>query len=158
MDRLVSAYRDKFLNEDEPCYRRKIGRPIKLELRGEVDKWWVEDLRMDEFVHYLLKEQPATYDRHWMSMYNLCHPCSFKYDFIAKVETLDRDSLDLFYIMNMNSSSLPFLNTHGGRTFSNKYMTYFRNITTDQYHKLTEIYERDFTLFGYDIESHDTLF
>ncbi len=47
-------------------------------------------------------------DKHWEEQFKLCHPCHIKYDYIAKVETMDTDAKVL--LTQYNVSQLPALN------------------------------------------------
>ena len=43
------------------------------------------------FIFFSEKRGNSFVDSHWMPIAQTCSPCSFKYDIIAHVETLDED-------------------------------------------------------------------
>ena len=47
-------------------------------------------------------------DKHWQDQFKLCHPCHIKYDYIAKVETMDTDAKVL--LKQYGVSQLPEIN------------------------------------------------
>ncbi|KAJ8419091.1 hypothetical protein AAFF_G00005900 [Aldrovandia affinis] len=95
MERLVSAFRDKF-EQPNPYYHPVFGRAI---IRKYRENATVEALQsgsgvtFGEFVQYLLDvERPVGMDIHWESVNKLCFPCFITYNFIGKFETLEQDA------------------------------------------------------------------
>ncbi|CAN9500673.1 unnamed protein product [Ophioblennius macclurei] len=89
MDRLLSAYRNKF-GEIE-SYQKSFGVKIIKRYR-KVDSAKGDDVTFTEFIKYLVDEDEERMNEHWMPMYNLCQPCAVTYDFIGSYEQLERDS------------------------------------------------------------------
>jgi formylmethanofuran dehydrogenase subunit E-like metal-binding protein len=93
-------------------------------------------------------------DKHILNQYLICHPCFIKYDYIAKMETMDSDSK---YIMKLfNATELPNKNT-ATLTEGNK------NLTVTTVHELlnklnknvtailADYYRNDLDLFSYEV-------
>ncbi|KAG9348060.1 hypothetical protein JZ751_004085 [Albula glossodonta] len=95
MERLVSAFRDKF-EQPNPYYHPVFGRAIIRKYRENATKEALQSgsgVTFGEFVHYLLDaERPVGMDIHWESVSKLCFPCFITYDFIGKFETLEQDA------------------------------------------------------------------
>ncbi|NWI64611.1 CHST9 sulfotransferase, partial [Todus mexicanus] len=89
LERLVSAYRDKFLHS-EPFYSITIANQIKEMFRKNKNS--SEKVSFQEFVSFILSKQPHSLDIHWKPMFLLCDPCNMQYDILGKYETLGLDS------------------------------------------------------------------
>ena len=44
------------------------------------------------FLRYVAMTSPAQYDRHWKPNWLVCNPCIYKYNYVLKMETFNRDS------------------------------------------------------------------
>uniref|UniRef100_A0AAV2LU26 Carbohydrate sulfotransferase n=1 Tax=Knipowitschia caucasica TaxID=637954 RepID=A0AAV2LU26_KNICA len=88
MERLVSAYRDKFENPNKH-YHSIYGRPIITKYRTHPSAEALntgDGVSFAEFVQYLLDvHRPVGMDIHWNLVENLCHPCLIDYNFIENV-------------------------------------------------------------------------
>lgn len=95
MERLVSAFRDKF-EKPNSYYHPMFGRAIIGKYRQNPTEEALKSgsgVTFREFVRYLLDtEQPVGMDIHWESVNKLCSPCLITYDFIGKFETLEQDA------------------------------------------------------------------
>uniref|UniRef100_A0A8D3DS09 Carbohydrate sulfotransferase n=1 Tax=Scophthalmus maximus TaxID=52904 RepID=A0A8D3DS09_SCOMX len=95
LERMVSAYRDKFENPNDH-YHSLFGKPIISKYRANASS---EALRtgngvtFKEFVQYLLDgHRPVGMDIHWEQANQLCNPCLIYYDFIGKFENMEEES------------------------------------------------------------------
>ncbi|XP_041102635.1 carbohydrate sulfotransferase 9-like [Polyodon spathula] len=95
MERLVSAFRDKFEHPNNyyhPVFGKAI---IKMYRKNATQEALTtgSGVTFKEFVQYLLDSQrPMGMDIHWETVNNLCFPCIINYDFIGKFETLEEDA------------------------------------------------------------------
>ena len=92
--RLVSAYRDKFV-EPNAFFRREYGRAIVTKYRKN-NLVTSSGLKSDvptfqEFIRHILEKRNEDLDEHWIPIYDLCQPCMFSYDFIGSLENLELD-------------------------------------------------------------------
>ncbi|XP_029470674.1 carbohydrate sulfotransferase 14 [Rhinatrema bivittatum] len=90
MDRLLSAYRNKFGEVKE--YQQKYGVEIVKRYRKNPGRTKGDDVTFSEFLRYLLDEDVERMNEHWMPVYNLCQPCAITYDFIGSYERLKEDA------------------------------------------------------------------
>ncbi|XDV12720.1 hypothetical protein PO909_001315 [Leuciscus waleckii] len=143
--RLISAYRNKFEQENEDFYKRFA--VIML-----VDAF-AAGIRpsFSNFVRYLLDpntEKEMPFNEHWRQIYRLCHPCQINYDFVGKLETLDEDAEHLLRILRVDNV-VEFPQSHRNRTVSSWEQDWFANIPLESRKELYRLYEADFKLFGY---------
>ena len=101
-ERLLSAYKDKFVNRRQVNVDRKIreyhGREILKNFRPNASKRALkklDDITFREFIQYLVtkgsnKSTPVM-DWHWDNYVNICGMCAINYDFIGHYETFDQD-------------------------------------------------------------------
>ena len=95
------------------------------------------------------KFRKFVYNEHWTSQVALCHPCVIDYDYIAKIETLDIDQLEI--LPHFGASSLHNLNSNRNGS---------ANYTVAEYHdmfglyagigRLRDMFKLDFEAFDYD--------
>ncbi|XP_064091082.1 carbohydrate sulfotransferase 10-like isoform X2 [Macrobrachium nipponense] len=110
--RVLSAYRDKFLDRSEGkkfrkfkelyglsiiAKHRKSEPPPEEEYYRDVPTFW-------EFVQYLISTPVWEYNEHWRPYYLTCSPCHHHYNFILHLETLQDDAEYL-----VNATGLPEL-------------------------------------------------
>ena len=154
--RLISTYRDKFLQADEPYYVEQVAREIRRSVRGVEEENSTRGVEFHEFVQHMISGDPLAYDRHWMSVYLLCQPCNIMYDYVAKVETFTEDVSNILSHLNIPPGDFPFLNSHGISQAADREVVAKNLATLKQEHhqKLFDINRVDFDLFDY---SHSVL-
>uniref|UniRef100_A0A8C8S1N8 Carbohydrate sulfotransferase n=1 Tax=Pelusios castaneus TaxID=367368 RepID=A0A8C8S1N8_9SAUR len=95
MERLVSAFRDKFEHPNS-YYHPVFGKAIIKKYRLNAHEMALKTgsgVKFKEFIQYLLDSQrPVGMDIHWEQISKLCYPCLINYDFIGKFETLEEDA------------------------------------------------------------------
>ena len=106
-----------------------------------------------EFIDYIVDTPVDQYDRHWMPTYFVCHPCSIKYDIIAKTENMEEDSQIILKNLELNTVLTKTRVTHGEKSES-KAKEYYSVIDLETMKKLYAIYEVDFILFGYSADEY----
>ena len=158
LERLLSAYLDKFVKKNKwtRYFHMNYGRFIIQTFRDNPSPESLangSDVKFSEFVKFVIfqwrrKERP---DNHWMPMVDLCHPCTLRYDFIGKFETLTRDSSFLLDKIFTNSTTFHFPQSRNSGGPTRKHSEeYYRNIPLQDMNALYKIYHEDFVLFGYD--------
>ncbi|KAB1258329.1 Carbohydrate sulfotransferase 9 [Camelus dromedarius] len=95
MERLVSAFRDKFEHPNS-YYHPVFGKAIIKKYRPNACEEALNNgsgVKFKEFIHYLLdSHRPVGMDIHWEKVSKLCYPCLISYDFVGKFETLEEDA------------------------------------------------------------------
>ncbi|XP_067912864.1 carbohydrate sulfotransferase 12-like [Heterodontus francisci] len=153
--RLISAYQDKIENPNKYFYRYSFH---MLRYYGKMSNppftaWKARKAGIkatfSHFIQYLLdpRRPMGQLNNHWRPIYQLCHPCQVKYDFIGKLETLDTDANYLFQLLAAENIRFPpkYLN----QSTNNDIEQWFQNIPMAWREKLYKHYEPDFVLFGY---------
>lgn len=95
LERLVSAYRDKFESPNS-YYHSLFGKPIISKYRVNASKAALNTgsgVTFQEFTQYLLDiHRPVGIDIHWEPANQLCNPCLLNYNFIGKFENMEEES------------------------------------------------------------------
>ncbi|XP_040267609.1 carbohydrate sulfotransferase 9-like [Bufo bufo] len=148
LERVVSAYRDKFLHYDDVYYSTNISNLIKNTL-GIHSK---ASLTFDQFACFIVQENPSYRDTHWKPMNELCDPCKIQYDIIGKFETLAEDAnLVLRTIGASQNLKYPTIKHHSSesRTSEDISKHYLEMLPPVLFRKLMKIYGLDFSMFEY---------
>ncbi|XP_062404576.1 carbohydrate sulfotransferase 8-like isoform X2 [Sardina pilchardus] len=162
LERLVSAYRDKFENPNH-YYHPVFGRPIIARYRLNASK---EALRtgsgvtFPEFMQYLLDvHKPVGMDIHWMPANHLCHPCLVDYDFIGKFETMGEEANFVLQRIgapaNLNFPSFKDRSPSSERTSSKIMQQYFAQLNAGDLQRAYDFYYMDYQMFNYSKPFHD---
>ncbi|MPC39865.1 Carbohydrate sulfotransferase 11 [Portunus trituberculatus] len=158
MERLVSAFRNKLASNSSSAtdFRRRFGATILKVRRGvgafrnisKADK----GLTFAEFVYYLIERSYTgglqSLNEHWAPYFDLCHPCTIRYDNIGKYETLEEDAEFILRKIGArpNLHFPPIVNSRTASLVDD----YLASLTPDMSRKLYDLYEPDFTLFQYE--------
>ncbi|KAK5893698.1 hypothetical protein CgunFtcFv8_006546 [Champsocephalus gunnari] len=156
--RLISAYRNKFLQHNEEFYQR-YGRHILRLYANQPDPPQSLDeanasgmrVSFQNFIQYLLDpltERNVPFEPHWRQMQRLCLPCLIKYDFVGHQETLQQDSSQLLKIL-MLQDDIQFPPSYENMTTHAVLLDWFSAVPLEDRRKLYELYEEDFRMFGY---------
>ncbi len=157
-DRLLSAYKDKFVSHRifSRVYLRLIAETIGLDHVTHNGRIMIS---LEQFLDLVRRGHDGGFrNRHWLPYTELCHPCHIQYDHILKLETLESDSknvLSLFLNQDRQPVTLPHLN--GQRSASGKLQIAsdtFRELDPALVKSIVEIYQGDFDLFGYGWDSY----
>lgn len=159
MERLYSAYRDKFLKYNETYDQfTPIGKLVAKTYRDstEVPKYG-KDITFSEFVQFVtdpnMKEE--AYNIHWEPANSLCHPCLIEYNLIGKYESLDKDSSLLLEEINANTLvSFPERSAHYTHKPTSEVLAEgYEGITPEYLNKLKKKYKADYDIFNYTFPS-----
>lgn len=147
MERVLSAYKDKFLKENK-VFHRAFGRNIIKRFRGNASKRDLEtgsDVTFPEFVNYLIETKH--FDEHWRSFDQLCHPCAVNYDFVGHYEDLAEDAPYLVKKAGIDDrvSFPPFRVSNTTADM----LHYYSQIPKMRIFQLARRYESDYEMFGY---------
>nr|XP_025043319.1 carbohydrate sulfotransferase 8-like [Pelodiscus sinensis] len=152
LERLVSAYRDKFLHS-EPYYSITVANEIKAMFRKNKNS--TENVTFQEFINFILTQKQEYLDVHWKPMFLLCDPCNIHYNIMGKFETLEEDSKHVLRIIGApEDMHYPHLKTYSSekRTTDDITLAYLRKLSSEQIQKIKKLYEMDFALFNYSYD------
>ncbi|KAM9297003.1 carbohydrate sulfotransferase 9-like [Gastrophryne carolinensis] len=155
LQRVVSAYRDKFLHHDDVKYSRTVAQRIREKLGIDVNS--TDNITFQQFIRFIVEEDPQERDIHWKPMYQLCDPCNVHYDVIGSFDTLKRDAdYVLRTIGAPEDMTYPNLKHHSedGRTNHNITRQYLDMLPPDLLGKLLNLYSIDFSMFEYEEYGH----
>ena len=144
LTRLVSAYRQKieFNGKRTPF--------IMKHLRSNTsDK---SPVSFQEFTSFVLRGKgKLVRNEHWATYNNLCNFCEVQYDFIGRLEFLEKDAHYLFQKQFPKYLHADFKNDDPHWTGSDLAVTkkYFTQLTEENKQGLLHLYRKDMDMFGY---------
>ncbi|XP_013383507.1 carbohydrate sulfotransferase 11-like [Lingula anatina] len=156
LERLVSAYRNKFTLPYSQYFQKVFGRKIVYLYRKNATKDSLKkgnDVTFEEFIRYLTdaKKSSEQLNEHWRPFYRLCHPCVIQYDIIGKYETLADDADYILRMVGLDDIlSFPTMPPRTGLSTKERTLTMFQNLSPIDIHNLWELFSVDFALFGYE--------
>ncbi|XP_052781437.1 carbohydrate sulfotransferase 11-like [Mya arenaria] len=157
LERLLSAYRNKFMQRGNEYFKEKFGKKIVKLYRENPSNLSLEkghDVEFPEFVQYFVdpKTLKTRYNEHWAPFFDLCHPCHLKYNFIGKYETIDEDVAGLLKILK--ADRLIHFPDRGDSYKTKKtediLTKFYEGIQPHLVEKIIQIYAKDYNLFGYE--------
>ena len=157
MERLLSAYRNKFTLRYNQYFKYRYGTKIIKKYRQNATKESLEkghDVGFHEFIQYLLDpstQKKRPFNTHWRPYYQLCHPCVVNYDVIGKYETLNRDAQYVLKRAGLENVKFPQAPSHQVLARTKEVLNkFYSNISAEVIHELWELYSVDYTMFGYN--------
>ncbi|KAI6050812.1 carbohydrate sulfotransferase 9 isoform X2 [Marmota monax] len=156
MERLVSAFRDKFEHPNS-YYHPVFGKAIIKKYRPNACEEALNNgsgVKFKEFVHYLLdSHRPVGMDIHWEKVSKLCYPCLINYDFVGKFETLEEDA-NYFLQLIGAPKELKFPNfkdrhSSDERTNTQVVRQYLKDLSRTERHLIYDFYYLDYLMFNY---------
>ena len=162
-ERVLSAYRNKFKDPYNTQYQKRYGAKVLRMFRAnltEAEYKAGKNVTFPEFVQYIIKTH-KTYgyyglNEHWNSMQDLCHPCSIKYDFIGKMDSLVQDSETVLQEIGWDDRvKFPVkAKDKYKKDLSALVKDYYAQIPKQLMDELYAIYKDDFDAFGYSTEGY----
>ncbi|XP_063221440.1 carbohydrate sulfotransferase 9-like [Bacillus rossius redtenbacheri] len=160
-ERLLSAYRDKLEHRrGKMYYYERYGRQIVSLYRKKPPNAMLAAMQpreptFPEFVRYVVERR--RFDEHWRPYHNECSPCTLRYQYILKTESLDLEErylvqvLGLHNLSSFHKASLRRIHNvnPSGRTGSQQARHYYSQVPQDLVQKLYQIYANDFEMFNY---------
>ena len=114
-----------------------------------------------EFLNYLIADIAESgrdsLDHHWAPVTIVCNPCTVRYDFIVKFETLQEDSevlLDYVQAHYSHNNTVQFPR-RSPQIDSNRCNEAFKEIPVEVKEKIYQLYKEDFIFFDYQYNGDD---
>ncbi|XP_036399875.1 carbohydrate sulfotransferase 8-like isoform X1 [Megalops cyprinoides] len=156
LERLVSAYRDKFENPNS-YYHPVFGKPIISKYRANASQVALRTgtgVTFKEFMQYLLDvNRPVGMDIHWEHVNQLCSPCLLDYDFIGKFEAIEEEANFLLRKTgapsNLTFPSFKDRHPHAVRTSAEITQRYFAQLNAFERQRAYDFYYMDYLMFNY---------
>ncbi|XP_019625100.1 PREDICTED: carbohydrate sulfotransferase 14-like [Branchiostoma belcheri] len=155
LERLVSAYRDKFVEHPEEYFGRRYGTRIQKMYRNGVWNILGADVTFEEFVRFVIQAKGYDLNEHWQSYTELCQPCAVNYDFIGMYENLEEDTEHVLKVLGVDKKvSFPRRQEqiYNKRTTGEVLKEHLDVLPDAESYirKLVKKYSLDYTMFGYD--------
>ena len=148
-ERLVSAYKDKFLKHESKGHNFVRYR-----------SWYHKDHSFSSFANLVLMEynkyirNEGRVNGHWLPMTLKCWYCDAHYDVVGRMETF---SEDVKYIIVKNKLGMLSVDTQvrsTGHSPKEDALKYFSTLTKHQIRSLYEMYKIDFEIFNYKVDDY----
>ncbi|MEE6502127.1 hypothetical protein FKM82_004419 [Ascaphus truei] len=155
LERLVSAYRNKFTRTYNTAFHKRYGTKIIERHRRDPSHEALErgdDVTFEEFLYYLVdprtqREEP--FNEHWERVHSLCHPCIVHYDVVGKYETLEEDARYLLQLIGVGDGIKFPSSSKTTRTTDGMAAEFFEGVNRFYQRRLFNLYKMDFLLFNY---------
>ncbi|XP_051807804.1 carbohydrate sulfotransferase 8-like [Acanthochromis polyacanthus] len=156
LERLVSAFRDKFENPS-PYHHAVFGRAIISRYRVNATLTALrsgDGVTFREFIQYLVDDRrPVGMDVHWQTVSHLCNPCLLSYDFIGRFEIMVEEANFLLRSVgapaNLTYPDFKDRNPLEERTSSRITQEYLSQLNATERQRAFEFYNMDYLLFNY---------
>ena len=139
LDRLVSAYRDKFESGVHNGHFRRRAAQIMKDIKP-ADKNM--NITFQDFITCIKIYK----NMHWELYERLCQPCFINYDYVAKFETMDEDSQTILKHLGLGDVQLPKLHTQ----HRVDYHQYLQQLDSEHLRSVADYVATDAKMFGYD--------
>lgn len=160
LERLLSAYRNKFESAWSDYFPRRYGRHIVRQQRGEnASRHALETglgVTFHEFLRYVASLDPGdhagAFNEHWRPLSDLCFPCQVRYDVLGSYDTLERDSRLVLRRAGLEGRvAFPSRRTtYSSEPTAALMQRYYGNVSEALMARLRHTYRRDMALFAYE--------
>ena len=164
MERLLSAYRDKFRNASETYYVNNISVKIAEQYRSHVapgTQYYKPEYALSssymvtfkEFVSYVIATgRKGHWDTHWQPYHTLCRPCALHYNMIGRYEHLKDDAQYILKEAGLDQRvEFPHMNTPQHLTPTKELLeNALETLTVVQIKTLLHMYDIQYAMFGYE--------
>eukprot|EP00117_Sycon_ciliatum_P006006 scpid73378/ scgid9728/ Carbohydrate sulfotransferase 14; Dermatan 4-sulfotransferase 1 len=160
LDRLVSAYLDKFHPSGRgyekgfpkhyvPHIVKKYRKPpLSAEQRKKARG---DDVKFTEFANYVADTKRHMYNEHWAPYEDLCQPCLVDYDFIGHYEQLTEESN---YVLRQAKAggrvAYPGRQTYYHTSPRSRVLSYYHQLNTTMQKRILDIYDTSYNVFAFE--------
>ncbi|XP_068752904.1 carbohydrate sulfotransferase 11-like isoform X2 [Montipora capricornis] len=145
-ERLLSAYRDKFVETPDIYFMKIYATKIIENFKNYIDRNSDNELTFKKFIYYITSIG-FNNDPHWATYESLCLPCNIQYDFIGHLNDMQEEARHVLRQTGMDKEVTfsPILS----HNTSNKMMTNFATIPKAKILQLAKLFEKDYQMFNY---------
>ena len=157
-ERLLSTYRNKFLDPYNNIFREKYIPLIQQQLKKKANASRMskakKEISFADFLSFVISRPHE--NEHWNPFQNLCSPCSMKYDYIGKMETLVEDSEEIMRRVGVGDkfSFLENSTDKYQKKTSDLMRKYYVPLKSELVQQVYTTYRDDFRAFGYEIPKY----
>lgn len=151
--RVVSAYKDKFLHSRFPYYSIENTIIERYRINGSI---YLRNISFSEFVEYIVDPFTTSkyrYNQHWKPIFDMCYPCKIHYNYIGKVDSMDRDVHELIKMLKVEDRvHFPLREDRYHRAKSEEELwTYYKDVKPDLIRQLYNRYTKDYAVFNFNL-------
>ncbi|XP_052092098.1 carbohydrate sulfotransferase 11-like [Mytilus californianus] len=149
-ERILSAYRSKFVNSNQ--FHKKYGTKIISKYRHNATKREKKrgaNVTFLEFLKYITMTK-NNHNFHWATYWSVCAPCAINYDYIGMFENLTMESADFLQYVGAKGVKFPRRDLFYSKSKTTKVtQKYYSHIPPKHLAAIRRIYKKDFTLFAF---------
>ncbi|KAK3887504.1 hypothetical protein Pcinc_008416 [Petrolisthes cinctipes] len=153
LDRLVSAYRDKYSDGQTVRKHRFLKLAMSL-VKRETGEWKKRNITVTftQFLQLVLNDQKGNMNPHWKPCYKVCTPCVLPYKYIFNTETFNEDFSYISQKIGANLEVDQSFHIHKTPdTTTTTTAHYFTFVNPDLLRRIYKVYQIDFEMFGYEV-------
>ena len=151
LERLLSAYTDKFIPRGQPVHPHTWMDRLSKDATGRAaNKTTLYTFQ--QFLKLILKLKPGKFNGHWNRYHDHCNPCSIDYDFIGNTKQLSKEIPYILDKIHFWADELPKKTFHENkvkRPAKNR-TRYYADIPRDVIKAIWNVYKGDYEMFGYN--------
>jgi len=158
LERLLSAFRNKFVERGNTYFKDRFGRKIIKLYRENPSEESLElgtTVTFMEFIKFLLdaRTEKDGYNEHWRPFFDLCHPCHIHYNFIGKYESLDEDVDGLLKLLRVDDwIHFPKRgDLYQSLKTEDLFLKFYKSVDPNMLRDIVNIYSKDFEVFDYEV-------
>lgn len=159
-ERLLSAYRNKFMSPKDVSLLEKFGPRIFQMFRqpGINIKEAYETgkiITFEEFLRFVVyqhQNEPLYVDEHWTTYHHDCSPCAIPYTFIGKYETLKEDADAILMITGSKQEFLIDIKDYVVDA-AQLMKKFYSDVPRDLLAQIYKIFKNDCNAYGYEVPS-----
>ena len=162
LERLLSAYRNKFVTHPNPRERQKWLLQVshfynefkrRASERNFNNDYVKDKLTFHQFLYYIMDhlELKGELNEHFAPYVNLCNPCDVHYEYIGVYENLREETEYIFKEFSIDIEFPDRKDNYTGARTSDITWPYFKDVPSDVTQSIFEIYKQDYMIFNIPI-------
>ena len=147
LERLLSAYKDKFIPENiKHIWIDRLSKAATGRRGGKSN-----DFTFLQFLRLILQLKPGKFEGHWDRYHDYCTPCSIDYSFIGNTDKLSKEIPYILDKIGVKANDLPRkVPWENKAKYPRKKTSYFADIPMDVIKGVWNLYKEDYEMFGYN--------
>ncbi|XP_011676620.2 carbohydrate sulfotransferase 14 [Strongylocentrotus purpuratus] len=151
LSRILSGYRDKFVDHKNSVFASLARRIIKQYRTGSAAEISSPNVTFTEFISYLIESAENRGNPHWKPIYVQNMPCEIDFDIIGRLEDASDDIPYVLKKIGIWNETDYGKGPARKNTDAELLERYYSQVPTKLLKELYSIYEPDFHMFGYDM-------
>ena len=164
LERLLSAFRNKFVNHPKPARRAEFFKLIQIIYKEfptrrkernipEYGNVRNSTITFENFLYYILDhlELKGQVDLHFVPIATLCDPCNIKYHYIGNYDNLKEETEEIFSELSIDYAFPPRKDNYSSIETRQVVESYYTNLPPNLVRSIWEVYKQDYIIFNLPI-------